>query len=111
MMGIEIKGAEKLAKKLKKNCDLGMVKKVVRYHGAALQRRAMRIVPVDKGHLKDSIGLEITDGGLTATVEPTEEYASYVEYGTRFMNAQPYMRPSLEEQGAAFKADLGRLVK
>lgn len=110
-MGIEIKGAEKLAKKLKKNCDMGMVKKVVRYHGAALQRRAMRTVPVDTGNLERSIGLEVTDGGMTATVKPTAEYAPYVEYGTRFMNAQPYMRPSLEEQGAAFKADLGKLVK
>lgn len=110
-MGIEIKGAEKLVKKLKKNCDLGMVKKVVRYHGAALQRRAMTAAPVDTGNLKRSIGIEITDGGLTATVEPTAEYASYVEYGTRFMNAQPFVRPSLEEQGAAFKADLGKLVK
>ena len=90
---------------------MSMVKKVVRYHGAALQRKAMTAAPVDTGNLKRSVDLEITDGGLTATVEPTEEYASYVEYGTRFMNAQPYMRPSLEDQGAAFKADLGKLVK
>ena len=63
------------------------------------------------GTLKRSIGLDITDGGMTAEVEPTAEYAAYVEYGTRFMNAQPYMRPSYNQQKEKFKSDMKKLVR
>jgi HK97 gp10 family phage protein len=63
------------------------------------------------GHLKRSIGLEISANGLTATVEPTADYAAYVEYGTRFMDAQPYLKPAYTEQLAKFKSDLSKLVK
>ena len=64
---------------------------------------------MDTGTLKRSIGLEIRDGGLTAEVEPTAEYAAYVEYGTRYMSAQPYMRPSCTAQKEKFKSDLKSL--
>ena len=57
------------------------------------------------GHLKRSIGLDITDEGLTAEIEPTADYAAYVEYGTRFMNAQPYMKPAYNAQKGKFKSD------
>ena len=63
------------------------------------------------GNLKRSIGLDIAANGLTATVEPTAEYAAYVEFGTRFMNAQPYLKPAYNEQMTKFKQDLSKLVK
>ena len=55
--------------------------------------------------------LEIKDSGLTAESEATVNYAGYVEYGTRFMGAQPYMRPALQEVGKQFKSDMEKLVK
>lgn len=87
------------------------VKRIVKSNGAALQESAQRKVPVDTGNLKRSIGLEIRDSGLTAEVEPTAEYAAYVEYGTRYMNAQPYMRPSYTAQKEKFKSDLKKLTR
>lgn len=58
-----------------------------------------------------SIGLEITDGGMTAEVESTAEYAGYQEYGTRFMKGKPHIRPAFDEQKGKFKSDLGKLVR
>ncbi len=111
MAGIRIEGLEELEKRLKKNATLSDVKRVVRKNGARLQSRAQRNAPVDTGNLKRSIGLDIVNGGMTAEVEPTAEYAAYVEYGTRYMNAKPYLKPALEEVEPEFKADMQRLVK
>lgn len=111
MPKIKLEGMEKLQVKLKKNVQMNDVKRIVKSNGAALQESAQRKVPVDIGNLKRSIGLEIRDSGLTAEVEPTEEYAEYVEYGTRYMNAQPYMRPSYTAQKEKFKSDLKKLTR
>lgn len=111
MGDIKIVGMEKLQKKLKKNVRLDDVKRVVRHNGAEMQEKAQRNAPVDTGTLKRSIGLEITDSGMAAEVEPTAEYAPYVELGTRFMEAQPYLKPAFEEQKEKFKKDMKKLVE
>lgn len=111
MPKIKLEGMEKLQVKLKKNVQMSKVKQIVKDNGAALQEAAQRKAPVDTGNLKQNIGLEIRDGGMTAEVEPTAEYAAYVEYGTRFMNAQPYMRPSYNQQKEKFKSDMKKLVR
>lgn len=111
MAGIKVVGMDKLEKQLKKNVTLNDVKKVVRKNGVGLQKVTQKKAPVDTGTLKRSVGIDITDSGMTATVEPTAEYSAYVEYGTRFMKAQPYMKPALEEQEKLFKADMQKLVK
>lgn len=111
MAGVKIDGFDKLEAKLKRNMDLGAVKTVVRKNGADLQGKAQKNAPVDSGTLKRSIGLDITDGGLTAEVEPAADYAAYVEYGTRFMEAQPYLKPAYDEQKKKFVKDLNELVR
>lgn len=111
MAKIKIVGVEKLQKKLKRNAKLDDVKRAVRHNGAQMQEKAMNQAPVDTGTLKRSIGLEITEMGLTAEVEPTAEYAPYVELGTRFMDPQPYLKPSFEEQKEKFKRDMDKLVE
>lgn len=111
MGDIKIVGMEKLQKKLKKNVNMEDVKRVVRHNGAEMQEKAQRNAPVDTGTLKRSIGLEITDGDMSAEVEPTAEYAPYVELGTRFMEAQPYLKPAFDEQKEKFKKDMKKLVE
>lgn len=111
MADIKIVGLEKLQKKLKKNVRLDDVKRVVRHNGAEMQEKAMRNAPVDTGTLKRSIGLKITDGGMSAEVGPTADYAPYPELGTRFMEAQPYLRPAFEEQSKEFRSDMQKLAK
>lgn len=111
MGNIKIVGMEKLQKKLKKNVQMDDVKRVVRHNGAEMQTKAQQNAPVDTGTLKRSIGLEITDSGMTAEVEPTADYAPYVELGTRFMDAQPYLGPAFKDQKEKFKKDMKKLVE
>lgn len=111
MADIKIVGMEKLQKKLKKNIQLDEVKRQVRKHGGQLQEKAMRNAPVDTGFLKQHINLDIGDSGMSAEVEPTAEYAPYVELGTRFMEAQPYLKPAFDEQKEKFKKDMKQLVE
>lgn len=111
MAGVRIDGFDKLEAKLKRNMDLGAVRTVVRKNGADLQEKAQKNAPVDSSNLKRSIGLDITDNGLTAEVEPAADYAAYVEYGTRFMEAQPYLKPAYDEQKKKFVKDLNELVR
>lgn len=112
---IRIEGLEELQKKLKKNANMDDVKKVVRHNGSQLQQKIQSKADFKKGYqtgtTKRSVGLEITDGGLTAESGPTTDYAEYLEFGTRFMEAQPFVKPAMEEQAKKFESDLQKLVK
>lgn len=115
MARIKLEGMDKLQKALKKNVTMQDVKRVVRQNGAELQERMQDNAEFTQGYqtgtTKRSIGLDITDNGMTAEVEPKTEYSPYVEYGTRFMDAQPFVRPSHDEQKEKFKRDLDKLVR
>ena len=112
-MRIRLDGLSHLSKALQQKTKsiTPDLERIVKRHGAALQQKAMRAAPVDTGTLKRSITLDISFTGLTATIAPHTDYASYVEYGTRYMDAQPYMRPSYNAQLPLFKADISKLVK
>ena len=111
MARIRLIGDKELKAALKKASRLDAVKQVVRSDGATLQRKAQRYCPVDTGTLKRSIDLEISDMGLTATSAAHTDYAAYVEYGTRKMDAQPYMVPAYEETVENFKRHLRRTMQ
>lgn len=115
MAKIKIEGLDKLEKALKENVTLDDVKKVVRHNGAKLQEKIQTNAEFTQGYqtgtTKRSVGLEITDGGFTAESGPTTEYAEYLEYGTRFMDAQPFVAPSLEAQTREFQSDMQKLVR
>lgn len=115
MASIKITGLDKLEKTLKENVTLNDVKRVVRHNGSQLQKKMMRNADFTQGYqtgtTKRSIGLEITDGGFTASVGPETEYSPYLEYGTRYMDAQPFVKPSLDEQEKQFKSDMDKLVR
>ena len=91
-------------------CD-SEIGKVVKANTSELQQKEMRTVPVDTGFLKRSITLTMKDNGLTGVVEPTATYATFVEFGTRFMAAQPYVRPNYDAQAKQFIKDMQKFVK
>ena len=127
MAGIKIVGVETLQKQLKKNMSKDEVKKLIRHDGQALQRKAQReadfkghyeweagkgiVFKPATGNLKKHIELDIVDGGMTAEVYSTAEYAGYVEVGTRYMDAQPYLKPALEKQSSVFQKEIRKLVE
>lgn len=116
-MGITVKGLDKLQAKLRDNVTLDDVKRVVQKNGADLTRtmKAQTKVAYVKGYstgdTASSINLRPEDGGLTAVVEATTDYAPYVEYGTRYMAPEPIAQPSLDKVRPKFLNDLERLMK
>ena len=44
------------------------------------------------------------------TVEPTAEYAPYLEYGTRFMKEHPFVKPALEKVKPKFIRDVKKIM-
>jgi HK97 gp10 family phage protein len=97
-LSVEIEGADEIVSKLQNISD-----SLTRNIGAALREGAQLIVdsaqanaPVDTGFLRDSIQVaEESDTSVTVVAEA--EYAAFVEYGTRFMSAQPFFEPAIEE--------------
>jgi HK97 gp10 family phage protein len=64
--------------------------------GAQMQQMAQSIVPVRTGYLRSTIYYTVTADDMTLELGATAEYAAYVEYGTRFMSAEPYLRPAMD---------------
>lgn len=106
----QMNGIEALQAKLKKNIQLNDVRQVVRAHGAEMNKAAQLKAPVDTGFLQGSIVFTLADTGLTAQSTATANYSIYVEFGTRYQSAQPFMRPAFNAQKRRFKADLERLM-
>lgn len=115
MAKIKVMGLEELEAKLKDNCSMNDVKRVVKQNGSELQSKMQNKADFTRGYAtgatKRSIGLDVTDGGFTAEVGPTTEYSEYLEYGTRFMSAQPFVAPALDEQKTQFFSDMEKLVR
>lgn len=108
---MKITGADALKKKLRQNATLSDVKHIVKSNTVNMNSKMQNLAPVDTGYMKRSITSEFTDGGLTGTTQPHTDYAGYVEYGTRFQEEQPFVRPAFEEQKKAFINDLNRIMK
>lgn len=66
--------------------------------GLFMQSYAKELCPVDTGRLRSSITYSgvLHDGrGIYIQIGTNVAYARFVEYGTKHMSAQPYMRPAL----------------
>jgi HK97 gp10 family phage protein len=101
---IRLEGDKELKKMLKRCKNPEKIKACVKNAGSTMQQTAQRNAPVDTGTLRRSITLTITNGGMQAEVQPTVHYGAYVELGTRFMNARPYLKPALDKAQAEFKS-------
>ncbi|MGG3624396.1 HK97-gp10 family putative phage morphogenesis protein [Bacillus gobiensis] len=101
------------------------------------QMRALApVAEIDGGNLRNSIDVKYLNGGLTAVITVTADYAIYVEFGTgiyaengngrqdpwvyydekqrryvftRGMHAQPFFRPGIEGGSRHFEREMRRL--
>lgn len=120
--GIYVTGVNALSEKLKKNATMDDVKRVVRNSTIDLEKEMKRKAQF-KGHFQGdvwmsptgftrrSISSTIARGGMQGGVAPASEYAAYLEYGTRFMSAQSFVRPSFNQQKKIFLSDMKLLIK
>lgn len=121
---IQIKGIDKLQKKLRKNATMADVKTVVKTNTAeltgAMQRESQTVLT---GHMeggkfvkptgatKRSITMKISNKGLSGHTGPKTEYSPYLIRGTRFMAKRDFFFPPLRIQKAQFKSDMDKLVE
>jgi len=111
MSNMRITGTDALIKGLKKSANLNDIKNIVKMNGAELQKNAQRKASVDTGFMKRSIVLTFEDGGMTAKIVSMAEYSAYVNYGTRFQIANPFMTNSFNVQKPIFLSDLSKVLK
>ncbi len=71
----------------------------MRAAGQAVVARAQTLAPQRSGHLRASIGYVYRQQDHTLQIYADAMYAIFVEYGTRHMRPQPYIRPALLEAG------------
>lgn len=130
MAKVKIEGLEALVKEfnIKKN-DIVKVKDIVKKHGAELSAKTQsnmlkqytghyewkkgrgKVLVHPTGETRRSSTVEISNGRMTATVAPSTKYFSYLEYGTRFMQARPTLGPAFRREAPLFKADIEKLIK
>jgi HK97 gp10 family phage protein len=85
------------------------VRRIIQEATFAVEAHAKNNVPVDTGNLKNSVSASFEAGGDRGVVATGVEYAAWVEYGTRFSPAQPYMLPAYNEIAPRVRADLDEL--
>lgn len=116
---IDMRGLNQLQKKLLKGVSKDKISQVVRLNTAEVTQKAKERVPVSTektnpggahGQLKRSIIPSMSSGGMVGKVNTTVDYAEYVEMGTRFMAAQPYMKPAFDQQKEVFLDDMKKLI-
>lgn len=94
---VEVEGAEAIASSFRNKADA-----LTTGLGEALREIAQIIVdeaqanaPVDTGYLRDHIRMT-EESDTSVTVVSEAEYSSFVEFGTRYMSAQPFFEPAIE---------------
>ena len=67
---------------------------IVETAGDNMVTYAQGIVPVRTGNLMASIFANVDEDDLSVTLGATADYASFIEYGTVKMRAQPFLEPA-----------------
>ena len=120
LVDVKIEGLQALISDIDARKYTGkQIRNVVMKNGADLQEDAQKrmtktvayVKGYSKGTTRRSTTLSISDDGMKATVAPHTEYFPYVEYGTRFMEAEPTLNPAFQKIKQQFYNDVIGLVK
>ncbi|MEX2805036.1 HK97-gp10 family putative phage morphogenesis protein [Streptococcus sp. H31] len=86
------------------------VHNVVKNATEKTKANAKEKAPVDTGFMKAHIKTSYP-AQKTGEVRSEAGYSGFVEYGTRYMSDQPFMKPALEEAVEEYKSDLLKAMK
>jgi HK97 gp10 family phage protein len=64
--------------------------------GGEMENMAKSLAAVRTGYMRDSVFHNIVESDLGFIFGAKADYSGYVEFGTRFMRAQPFIRPALD---------------
>jgi len=93
----DVEGIEEFQRAMRQ-FDSGMQRWVHRQlasWAADVKALAKQLAPVRTGHLRSSIYAKIEEWVAEIGAEAT--YALFVEFGTRYMQARPYLYPAIQE--------------
>lgn len=116
-LSIQIQGLDKLTRKLIKNQALTEAKEVVKKNTAQMHEKTISnmISTYTKGYrtgnTENNTAFEIEDGGLSGVQTTTTDYIQYLEQGTRYMAAEPAIKPAFDAQKVEFKKQMEDLAK
>lgn len=114
--GLSIRDKKGLKKALAKRSEpKPAMKKIVTYWGTQLQERTIRNAVFVKGYQTGNLRRSITgkienvpDGYKYVVLSPAE-YSYYLEHGTRYMSAQPFMGPAFRSVAPMFEDGIKRI--
>lgn len=106
-LSLKVSGTDKLAKEFKRLGKKGKItfSEITKISANEIEAQAKKNVPKDTGKLSQSIKSEKIKE-LTYRVTAYENYAPFVEYGTRFQDAQPYLEPAFKKIKPRYIKDL-----
>jgi HK97 gp10 family phage protein len=70
------------------------IKKSLKQAATLIKQEAIWNCPVRTGYLRTTIFYSVNGDEMGFTVGAKAPYGGYVEFGTRYMQAQPYIRPA-----------------
>lgn len=111
-----VKGLDKLEQGLLKRAQVEGMKQIVKKHTTELQQKAMAnasstyVKGYSTGATKKSIGIGFEDGGLTGITGLGLSYDPYLETGTRFMAAEPLLKPLFNQRKSMFISEIKKVV-
>lgn len=122
MASVSIKGADQLKKALQQKLKLDAAKKIVKTNSDQLHnelvRNTRKNVVFNKGYSMEQINQDIAsrmpeykDGGLSSEQGTVKDYAPYLINGTRFMEAEDFIKEPFKRQKEKFKSDMEKLAK
>ena len=79
--------------------------------GLVAEGYAKKLAPVDTGNLRNSITHDVDDGEPAAYIGTNVEYATYVCLGTIHMNAQPFLKPAVNDHKDEYRKILETSLK
>ena len=110
-VSIDVAGANEFTQAMKQ-FDSGMQRQVherLRNWAEEVKTSARGQVPVKTGHLRDSIYTKM--GEWIAEVGAEATYAVFVELGTRYMRARPFLYPAVQEALPRLEAIIGEAIE
>ena len=79
--------------------------------GLVAEGYAKKLAPVDTGNLRNSITHDVDDGEPAVYIGTNVEYAPYVCLGTIHMNAQPFLKPAVNDHKEEYRKILENSLK
>lgn len=87
------------------------VERVIAETAREIASMAYQLAPKDTGYMADSIAVEQALESGTLRIVVGAYYGKFVEWGTRFQVAQPFLRPAVHQMQRRLRARLGHIER